>query len=124
MDGSLRILGRVRDLLVPTSGHNIAPEPIEERLRELAGAEQVLVVGHGRPHLAALVCGDVSTEQITAALDRLNDELPHYRRIRRFHRCAEPFTPDNGLLTANRKLKRAEIERRYQMEIESLYAAP
>lgn len=121
-DGSLRVTGRTRDLLVPSSGHNVAPEPLEERLLAVPGIEQVMVVGHGRPHLAALVCGDVDPERIASALDTMNADLPHYRRVRRFHRCAEPFTPENGLLTANRKLKRAAIEQRYRPEIEALYS--
>lgn len=122
--GSLRILGRTRDLLVPTSGHNVAPEPLEERLLGIPGVEQAVVVGHGRPHLTALVVGDAEPAELGAALEAINAELPHYRRVRRIHRCAEPFTPENGLLTANRKLKRSAVEVRYRTEIEALYETP
>jgi long-chain acyl-CoA synthetase len=47
--------------------------------------------------------------------------LPHYRRLRRFHLLEEGFSVENGLLTANQKLRRHMIERRYRQIIEGLY---
>ena len=48
-------------------------------------------------------------EQVQAALDAVNPQLPHYKQVRAFHIHAEPFTIENGLLTANGKLKRDVI---------------
>ena len=62
--GNWRIIGRLKNLLILSSGHNIAPEPLEETLaRAIPGAQQVVVVGHGRSYLAALVTGDVQREK-------------------------------------------------------------
>lgn len=121
--GNWRIIGRVKNLLILNSGHNIAPEPLEEKLlRSLPGAQQVMLVGNGRSYLAALVTGTVAREQVAAALEKLNADQPHYRRIHGFQVLAEPFTIENGLLTANGKLKRDAITARFHDEIESLYA--
>jgi long-chain acyl-CoA synthetase len=122
--GNLRIIGRTKNVLVPSSGHNVAPEPLEQMIREaVPGCEQAVVVGHGRPFLSAIVTGAVATKNVDEAIEDVNERLPHYRRIRRFVIAKEPFTPENGLLTANQKLRRAEIERRYAKEIAALYDA-
>lgn len=123
--GSLRIIGRTKNVIVPSSGHNVAPEPIEQMIREgVSGAEQVLVVGHGRPFLSAILTGAVQPSALEAQIEEINERLPHYRRIRRWVVAREPFTPENGLLTANQKLRRGEIERRYAKEIAALYETP
>jgi len=120
--GTVRIVGRAKNLLVPTSGHNVAPEPLEQRIIErIEGVEQAVVVGHGKPFLAALVTGVLDEDRLSASLDEINTDLPHYRRIRKFHLCDEPFTVENGLLTANRKLRRATIEQHFADRIEALY---
>jgi long-chain acyl-CoA synthetase len=122
--GNWRIIGRVKNLLILNSGHNIAPEPLEDKLlHSLPGAQQVMLVGNGRSYLAALVTGKVAREAVAAALDKLNGDLPHYRRIHNFQVLEEAFTIENGLLTANGKLKRDAITARFRENIESLYTA-
>ena len=121
-NGNWRIIGRIKNLIILSSGHNVAPEPIEEMLeRALPPAQPVVLVGHGRPHLSAIVTGDITREQVTHALDRVNLELPHYKRVHAFHIEREAFTVDNGLLTANGKLKRDAIEAHFRAKIEELY---
>ena len=120
--GNWRIIGRIKNLIILGSGHNIAPEPIEEEvLQHLPGAQQVVLVGNGRGYLSAIVTGDVSREKVQAALDAVNPGLPHYKQVRAFHIHSEPFSIDNGLLTANGKLKRDLISQRLQSQIEGLY---
>jgi long-chain acyl-CoA synthetase len=122
--GNWRIIGRVKNLLILNSGHNIAPEPLEEKLlHSLPGSQHVMLVGNGRSYLAALVTGEVTREAVAAALDTLNADLPHYRCIHAFQVLEEAFTIENGLLTANGKLKRDAIGTRFRGEIEALYAA-
>lgn len=122
-DGNTRVIGRVKDLLVPSSGHNVAPEPIEQRLVEgLPGVEQAVVIGHGRPHLTAILCGDADRAAVDAALVDVNAALPHYRRVRAFHLTPERLTPESGLLTANQKLRRAAIAAHFADAIEAMYA--
>jgi long-chain acyl-CoA synthetase len=120
--GNWRIVGRIKNLIILGSGHNIAPEPIEDQiLRNLQGAQQVVLVGNGRGYLSAVVTGTMTREQVQAALDSVNPQLPHYKQVRAFHICSEPFSIENGLLTANGKLKRDLIAARLQEEIEEMY---
>ncbi|MBZ5721577.1 MAG: AMP-binding protein [Acidobacteriia bacterium] len=121
--GNWRIRGRIKNLIILGSGHNIAPEPIEdELLQHMNGVQQVVLVGNGRGYLSAIVTGDVVREKVQAALDVVNAQLPHYKQVRAFHVHPEPFSIENGLLTANGKLKRDLIAKRLQAEIEELYA--
>jgi long-chain acyl-CoA synthetase len=120
--GNWKIVGRIKDLIILGSGHNIAPEPIEDKiLQQVPEASQVVLVGNARGYLAALVTGRVSHQQVQAALEAVNPELPHYKQVRAFHVMDEPFTIDSGLLTANGKLRRDLIAARFRNEIDSMY---
>jgi long-chain acyl-CoA synthetase len=120
--GNWRIVGRIKNLIILGSGHKIAPEAIEEEIaRPLPGAQQVVVVGNGRGYLSAIVTGNISGEQMQAALDAVNPQLPHYKQVRAFCLRQEPFSIENGMLTANGKLKRDLIAARMKSEIEEMY---
>jgi long-chain acyl-CoA synthetase len=120
--GNWRISGRIKNLIILNSGHNIAPEPIEEKIAQhLPGAQQVVIVGNGRGYLCALVTGAVEPDLVQSALDMVNSELPHYRQVRNFAILQEVFSPENALLTANGKLKRDAISKRFEEEIDQMY---
>jgi long-chain acyl-CoA synthetase len=120
--GNWRIIGRLKNLIILNSGHNIAPEPIEEMLlRRIPGAQHVMLVGNGRSFLGAIVAGSVTNEQVAAALESVNAQMPHYRKIRAFVISQEPFSPDSGLLTANGKLRRDAIAAHFQAQIDDVY---
>ena len=120
--GNWRIIGRIKNLIILNSGHNIAPEPIEDRLSQLLpAAQQVVLVGNGRGYLCALITGNVADAAVHSALGTLNPELPHYRQIRNFVVLPELFTAENGLLTANGKLRRDAINTRFAAEISAMY---
>jgi long-chain acyl-CoA synthetase len=122
--GNWRIIGRIKNLIVLNSGHNIAPEPIEERLaQKIPQAQHVVLVGNGRGYLCALLTGSVDPPAAQAAIDAVNTELPHYRQIRNFAVVAEGLTFENGSLTANGKLRRDAISARFASEINTLYQA-
>ncbi|HEY2121119.1 MAG TPA: AMP-binding protein [Candidatus Acidoferrum sp.] len=121
--GNWRISGRIKNLIILNSGHNIGPEPIEEEIAEqLPGAQHIVVVGNGRGYLCALVAGGTDANSVQAALHIVNSELPHYRQIRNFTILPDALTPESGLLTANGKLRRDVINVRYREEIEAMYA--
>jgi long-chain acyl-CoA synthetase len=121
-NGNWRVVGRLKNLLVLSSGHNIAPEPLEEKLaRTIPAAQQVVMFGNGRSFLTALVIGDVALGEVEAAVSELNSGLPHYRQIRAFHIEPEPLTVESGLVTANGKLRRDAIAAHFREAIESMY---
>lgn len=124
--GNWRITGRIKNLIILNSGHNVAPEPIEESIADqLPEAGQVVLVGNQRSYLAALVTpaapGGLNDARVQSVLNAVNAGAPHYKQIRGLQIVAEPFTIENGLLTANGKLKRDAIAARYANEIEVLY---
>jgi long-chain acyl-CoA synthetase len=120
--GNWRIVGRIKNLIILGSGHNIAPEPIEEKLhQQLTGATQVVLVGNGKGYLSAIITGAVTAEQAQAAIDAVNPQFPHYKQVRAFHLRPGPFTIENGFLTANGKLKRDAIARELRSDIEAMY---
>jgi long-chain acyl-CoA synthetase len=124
--GNWSITGRLKNLIILNSGHNVAPEPLEDALAKiLPEAEQVVLLGNQRSFLAALVAAGsangLNAARIQAAIDGVNAAQPHYKQIRAFHLVPEPFTIENGLLTANGKLKRDAIAARFAPEIEQLF---
>jgi long-chain acyl-CoA synthetase len=124
-DGNWRIVGRLKNLIVLNSGHNVPPEPIEEALRALVpGVDHVMLVGNDRSFISAVFSGangGLKTAEVQTALDRANSGLPHYRQIRAFCVAPEPFSVENGLLTTNGKLKRDAIFERLRPVIEGIY---
>jgi long-chain acyl-CoA synthetase len=124
--GNWSITGRLKNLIILNSGHKIAPEPLEEALvKHLPEAEHVVLLGNQRSFLAALVTAGSSNgldaTRIQTAIDVVNRGLPHYKQIRAFHFVPEAFSIENGLLTANGKLKRDAIAARFTTEIEELF---
>ena len=123
--GNWKIVGRLKNLIIPTSGHNVSPEPLEQKLLSLLPeAEYAMVFGNGRKFLSAIISGNTTRERVEVALHALNQELPHYKQVRKFYLAPEPFSAENGLLTTNRKIKRAAIESLYRSAIDELYQDP
>jgi len=123
-NGRWKITGRIKNLIVLNSGHNVAPEPIEEELANSLLGAQVMIVGNGHSYLAALIASAnsaVTREQANAAIEALNSRLPHYRQIRAFHLADEPFTIESGMLTANGKLRRDVIATHFRSQIDEMY---
>lgn len=125
--GNWRIIGRLKNLIVLSSGHNVAPEPLEDMLqRLLPTAQHVMLVGNSLSYLAAILTGDptngLDRNRIQATLDQMNARLPHYKQVRAFYVHREPFTIENGLLTPNGKLRRDVIALRLLAPIQEMYA--
>jgi long-chain acyl-CoA synthetase len=120
--GNWRISGRIKNLIILNSGHNVAPEPIEEKIGQLLhGAQQVVLVGNGRGNLCALITGNVAAADAKKAIDLVNADLPHYRQVRNFTVLPNLFVAGDGLVTANGKLRRDAIDRRFSAEIAAMY---
>ena len=124
--GNWRITGRIKNLIILNSGHNIAPEPLEQSLAaRLPEAEQVVLVGNQRSFLTALVATSSTNgfkeSSVRTVIEAMNGDLPHYKQIRGFHVVPEPFTIENGMLTVNGKLKRDAIAARFAAEVDEMY---
>lgn len=145
--GHLRIIGRLKDIIVMSNGEKVAPAALEAAIGLDPLFEQVLVVGEGRPWLAALIVLDaeqwqsfaqdcsVDADDPMALRDRYVERrvlrrigrsisaFPGYAQVRRVGLLANPWTVESGLLTPTQKLRRAQILREHAALVDSLYAS-
>ena len=122
-------LRRDRYILITRGGKNISPAPIEEALVRSPLIRQAVVVGDGRPHLAALLvlaegavgaAGD-GLAAVQRHVDAVNATLSRPEQVKRFAVLAEPLRAETGELTASLKLRRAAVAERHRDAIEALY---
>ena len=142
--GRLYITGRIKEIIVLSSGEKVSPADIEHVLVHDSLFQQAMVYGEGRAFLIALLVLDeeaiarylqahstldaateLSSPRLQIALNkhvnRLMDAFPAYAKIRRVVCLLEPWTVENGLLTPTLKLKRARVVERYQGQINRAY---
>jgi len=119
--GFLAITDRKRDMIVLSGGENISPARVEGLLSAEPAIAQAVVVGDGRPGLAALIVAaeHSDAEAVAAAVKRVNQALSVTERIRR-HALVEPFTVENGLLTATQKIRRHLVLQAHRPVLEAL----
>ncbi|HXV58960.1 MAG TPA: long-chain fatty acid--CoA ligase [Gaiellaceae bacterium] len=135
-DGFLAIVDRKKELIVTSNGANIAPQKIEAALTASRYIGQALVVGHRRPHVAALLTvnrrevrnaartGEELHALVAQVVADVNRRLGPEERVRRFALLERDFLPEKGEVTPTLKLRRSVIEDRLRDEIDALYSAP
>jgi long-chain acyl-CoA synthetase len=122
-DNRVYLRGRLKDIVVMSNGEKVPPHDVESALLRDPVFEQVMVVGEGRPFLTLLAVTRVDDEK--ALIARANEHLeafPRWARIRRVIATREPWSIDNGLLTATLKLKRPLVLARFREAIDAIYA--
>jgi long-chain acyl-CoA synthetase len=135
--GRIYITGRIKDIIVTSTGEKIAPADLETAITTDPLFEQAMVVGEQRPYLAALVVLNVEEWQRAKAepgaeakdeakllLHRIAAAVkafPAYATPRRVWWTLEPWTIDNGLLTPTLKIKRLPMSERFAAQIDALY---
>jgi long-subunit acyl-CoA synthetase (AMP-forming) len=123
-EGYLFIDGRKKNLLISSFGRNINPEWVESSTLSNGLLKQCVVFGDAKPFCTALLYPlntSVSTADIQQWIDSVNDTLPDYAKIQKWHMLSNPLTVQAGLLTANGRPKRHAIHEAYQAQIEALY---
>jgi long-chain acyl-CoA synthetase len=146
-DGYLTITDRKKDLIVTSGGKNIAPAPIELRLKENPLVSEAVLVGDRRNFPAVLIIPDFvvleehlreagspsgSREQLVARadvqalyqaiLDDVNVNLAQFEKIKRFALVPKDMTIEGGELTPTMKIRRKVVEQHWASVIEQLYA--
>ncbi len=143
--GHIFITGRLKEIIVLTTGEKVPPVDMEMAIALDSLFEQVMVIGEGRPSLSALVSlekeqfsalanrlgldpSDKETLKNKALLSALRDRIqkqihsfPGYAKIHRVAVVPEPWTIENGLITPTLKIRRSAILDRYAELIDSLY---
>jgi long-chain acyl-CoA synthetase len=145
-DGFLYVTDRKKEILVTSGGKNVSPQPIEQTLVSDPLIEQVMLVGEGRPYIAALVVPCSSALESWAAargldssdrkgllesepvrrlyreiIDRRTTHLSRFETIKRFVLLGEELSQEAGELTPTLKVKRRVVRERYKAQIDRLY---
>jgi long-chain acyl-CoA synthetase len=126
-DGFLQLQGRVGNRFITSFGRNVSPEWIECEIAQRLGSRPVLAYGEARSHVVLLVGAtpqEVPDTAVAAAIHAANAALPDYAQVRRWARSSHPFSFADGTLTANGRLRRAEIHARNGGLLDELYRAP
>ena len=147
-EGFLTITGRKKELIVTAAGKNVAPAVLEDRLRSHALISQTMVVGDGRPYVAALITVDAEALEpwkerygkpaeatiaslrddpdligaIQAAVDDANQAVSRAESIRRFRILPDDFTQENGQLSVKMGIRRSVLYKDFADDIEALYS--
>ncbi|MCR9204475.1 MAG: AMP-binding protein [Halobacteriovoraceae bacterium] len=148
IDGRLKITDRKKDIIVNAYGKNIYPLKIESLFTTSPLIDNILVTGEGRPYLTALLFTsrerfvdliEDGTLDPTASLDqlialpevqtkienevqRLNAELGHHEKIKKFSLIPLQIEASDSFITPSLKLKREHIYNKFQKEINKLYS--
>jgi long-chain acyl-CoA synthetase len=144
--GHYAIVGRIKDIVVLNNGEKVSPTDMESAILLDPLFEQVMVVGEGKPYLAALtVLNEEHWQAFAASLGadpghsaalrdprvvkaltrRVAEHLKHfpgYAQIRRLHADLTPWTLDDGLLTPTLKVKRKQVFDRHRAAVDAMYA--
>lgn len=144
-EGYLYITGRIKDIIVLASAEKVPPQDMETAICADPLFEQALVLGEGKPYLAALlVLCESEWKNLAARLEveekkpeslrlpkvqkfilkRISTclkEFPGYAQIRRVSISLEPWSIENGLLTPTLKTKRPQLIKEFAQDIEDMY---
>jgi long-chain acyl-CoA synthetase len=145
-EGFVRVTGRKQELLVTLGGKNVAPTLLEDELRAHPLVSQCMVVGDGRPFIAALVTLDrdavavwarthdrsrdprdlvddpLLRAEIQSGVDTANKVVSQAESIRRFALLADDWTEEGGQLTPSLKLRRTVVLQQVRSQVDALYA--
>ncbi|WP_327002789.1 AMP-dependent synthetase/ligase [Dactylosporangium sp. NBC_01737] len=147
-NGFLTITGRMKEVLVTASGKNLTPAPIEEAIRAHPLVSQCMLVGDGRPYVAALVTIDPQAwtrwtsahgrpessladlrdnadlrNEIGSAVNRANRAVSKAEQVKTFRILPRDFTEADGELTPTLKVRRNVVAERFATDVDALYRA-
>ena len=144
--GRLVVIDRVKDIATTTAGDRFSPMYIENKLKFSPYIGECVVLGHGRPFVAAILCirfsmvakwaeshgigfttyGNLAAnprvyDLLAGEVAQVNASLPAAQRIRRFLLLFKELDADDGELTRTRKVRRKVVDDRYGELIAALY---
>jgi long-chain acyl-CoA synthetase len=135
--GYLKIVDRKKELIIGASGKNMSPAAIEAKLKSASPLiAQAVAIGDRRPYNVALLTLDLEylaargaepgdpaiAAEVEQAVAAANERMSRVEQVKRFEVIAGEWVPGGEELTPTMKLRRRPIERRYEAEIDALYA--
>jgi long-chain acyl-CoA synthetase len=146
-DGYLKITDRKKDLIITSSGKNVAPQELENALKYHPLISQAVVIGDRRPYLVALITldpealpkfasehgltatdpGELSRdpavrEAVAAAVESVNSQFSRAEGIKRWNVLERDFLMEAEEITPTLKVRRRAIVQKFSADIDDLYA--
>ncbi len=146
-DKCLVITDRKKELIVTSGGKNVAPAPIENKLKTITYVTQAVLIGDKRKFISAIIVpefealkkwagrNNVSFSSVPELLkdekiiglyqrkiDEINKDLARYEQVKKFALLEEEMTLETGELTPTLKVKRRIVDEKHKDLIDSLYA--
>jgi long-chain acyl-CoA synthetase len=146
VDGFIKITGRKKEILVTAGGKNVAPAVLEDQIRLHPLVSQCMVVGDGKPFIAALITIDPETvvpwatergkptdvasltddadliAEVQKAVDEANGSVSHAEQIKKFSILPIDWTQESGELSLKLSLRRHIVMKNHEADVEALYA--
>ncbi len=144
-DGYLSITDRKKDLIATAGGKKVAPQPIENRMKQNPMIAEAVMVGNGRPYISMLILPNYERLEAWAAtaglsgdraklvaspevqklyqgiIDGINESLAQFERIKSFSLLDGELTTANGELTPTLKVRRKIVEEKFRDQIDAMY---
>lgn len=142
----LKITDRKKDIFKTSSGKYVAPQQLENHLKQSLFIERCMIIGFQRPYVTALIVPQFESvmswcdqndihwtapqfmvhnikvrAKFQQEVDKLNEELPHYETIRNFVLCHQDWSIEKGEVTPTWKPIRSQLEKNYQVDIAKMY---
>ena len=145
----LKITDRKKEIFKTSGGKYVAPQMVENKLKESPYIEQLIVMGAGQKFVSALIVpgymnlrnwlkntgisAPESNEELIAMpevinkirveIDKFNPLFSHTEQVKRFVLLPHEWTIDTGELTPSLKIKRKIIERKYEEQVRMIYGS-
>lgn len=143
----LKITDRKKEIFKTSGGKYVAPQAVENKMRESPYIEQLMVIGPNRKFVSALIIPNFTQirtklntdshkltdnnaefikvpeviQLIQEQVDKYNEQLNHVEQIKKFTILATEWTVESGILTPKLSLKRKVVNERFATEIEDMY---
>ena len=146
VDGYLKITDRKKEIFKLSTGKYVAPQVLENRLKESFFIEQAMVIGENEKIAAAILVPNFDTlhfwcakhkihyssneelctnteviKRIQREITKLNDTLAEHEQIRKFRLVADTWSPQTGELSQTLKLRRAALYKKYDALCREIY---
>lgn len=120
-DGHISLYGRKKEMIVTAYGKNISIPKIEERLKNIPGVAEAVLIGENRPFCTALLWLEKESADLDGQIEQMNANLSHPEQIRKYRIISRPLSIQAGELTPNLKIKRNSVQDHFAAEIEEMY---
>ena len=148
-NGHITLKGRKKEMIITAYGKNISIPKIEEKLKNLPGVSEAVLIGENRPYCTALLWleeepkedtkeerkkqqenaeapsglkkEEEKEKKLSKLIEEMNSTLSHPEQVKRFAIISRPLSISAGELTPNLKVKRGPVQEHFQKEIEELY---